>query len=145
MNTIPSMSGITVVEHVEQVQHAPHYRRTLTGPDVTSDVFIEIKASWQVAHSHHFTDLDKKGFAICHSCGATAWCEAWVAQELYGDGTHSWADDLYRAFMERYEADKAQITALKHLAAQINSTRIVAAIDADQPARLTQHDYLPSM
>lgn len=132
------MNTSTIVMQTERVKSDPHYRTTLSGPDVASDIFIEVRTSWQVGHEHHFSDLDRSGSAVCHGCGATAWCEAWVADGWQGAATHAWADSLYRAFASRAEADARQVTALKHLAAQINSTRTAAKLDASEPAKIAK-------
>ena len=133
---------IGVVTRTEQVEHAPHYRTTLSGPEVSADVFLEINRSWQVLHEHMFTDLSRDGSAICHGCGARAWSEAWVAEGYMSENTHSWADLLYRAYMERQENDKAQYAALRNLAAQLNSSRVVlaAVVDEDAPAKVADND-----
>lgn len=141
----------TIVTAVPTVEHDEHYRTTIQGPEVTSEVFIEIKASWQVAHQHHFSDLSRFGDAVCHGCGATAWSEAWVADGVFGEATHRWADDRYRGYFARLGDDAKQVRALQELVAKRNSVTLMAPIDADEPAlvnkrdRMRQEPVFPSM
>ena len=123
------MSNLTVVTRKEQVNHTPHYRTTLTGVGITTEVFIELTSAWQVHHEHLFDSLERSGSACCYGCGAIAWCESWVADGNQGERTHLWADDLYRAYCERMEADRAEVEAMRK-----EALALVVSLDPNEPA-----------
>lgn len=123
------MSNLSVVTCEQQVAHTPHYRTTLTGVGVTTEVFIELTSTWQVHHEHLFEDLDRSGSACCIGCGAHAWCESWVADGYQGERTHLWADDLYRAYMDRMERDREEVEAMKS-----EALALVAVLNPNEPA-----------
>lgn len=132
------MSTITCVTKVPEVTHTEHYRETLIG--VCQEVFVEVYSPWQIVHEHLFSDLDRSGNAICHGCGAQAWCESWVVAGFMADNTYGWADSLYRAYAERVDQDKRDYEYLKELAADLDHypsttyTAIVADLDDSAPA-----------
>ena len=127
---------------LERVEVEPLNRPTLEGPEVSDEVFVEVKASHHVDHEHHFQDTEKSGFAHCQGCGANAWSEAWVAVDLYGPGTYKWAEDLYRAYVAMMQADAMQIRSLRTLAEQLTRKRQAARLNRDEPAKVTGNDTL---
>lgn len=112
------MSKIIVLT---DVLHAAHYRTTITGPSVSAEVFAEIECECE----HYFADLDRFGHGYCAKCKAHAWSESWVADGVFGEDTHSWADETYRMWCEEAQMDAAAEVAVE----------IIANLSPDEPAR----------
>lgn len=127
------MSTTTII--VQNPTHDAHYRTTYhMGP--SAEAFVEIRTLWQAGHTHHFSDLTRFGDAACHGCGATAWSAWWVADGVFGEGTHEWMvqqDRIHRSLM----APSEEIALIESILGPVEVLATVSTLDEDEPAKVT--------
>lgn len=123
----------------EPLSHVPHYPSDLDCLAVRR-VFVTITDHGQVGHSHHFTDIDRFGDALCHPCSAAGWSPGWVRAGVFGEGTADWivrALDWRCTQVEHDHDDVAHLVTHELLGAQVVKTlvpQIGVHTDGSEPA-----------